>query len=398
MMPTTEEYINSLKNDKDNLVIALHEKGVEADFEEPFTSLVSKVSDITPNLQERVVYPDEIYEVEVEPDIGYDGLSKVTVMPIPDEYIIPILQDKEVTPSKLVQEVTADGEFTGLNKVTVDAIGDEYVIPTGNLDVVENGDFDVTEYASVNVNVQTKSWKEELIDLIDNKGANVKQLPDELTEIGYYGLAYREDMVLDELPNGLKSIGGYGLRSCVSLDLTKFPDSIETIGSNACRGCTNLALTELPKNLKTMGTYAFAECDKLAVTEIPKGVTLLDQYLFYNSKGLTLMVLHENIETLNQRVFYGCENLREVDIRNLNITSLAGYTFYNCSSLVALIIRAKNPPILATSTLTNTPIAKGTGYFYVPDEEVLTYQNTTNYSRYASQILPLSEYKGELLI
>ena len=289
-------------------------------------------------------------------------------MPTTTDYINQLKTDKQ----KLVDNLISKGVQATDNETFTDLVPKVLDIQSGGSD----------------------EWKDVLIDLMDNKGANVKKLPDDLTEIGYYALAYREDMVLDELPSGLKTIGGYGLRSCTSLDLTKFPDSITSIGSNACRGCTNLALTELPKSLKTMGTYAFAECDSLAITEIPAGVTLLDQYLFYNSVGLTSMIIGENVETFNQRVFYGCENLKEVDVKTTKITSLAGYTFYNCTSLETLIIRKTTPPTLATTTLTNTPIAKGTGYVYVPDESVSAYQNYTNWSRYASQIKPLSELEG----
>ena len=42
--------------------------------------------------------------------------------------------------------------------------------------------------------------------------------------------------------------------------------------------------------------------------------------------------------------------------------------------------------------LYNTPIAKGTGYIYVPDALVNDYKKATNWSVFANQIKPLSEY------
>ena len=110
----------------------------------------------TPTLQSKTATPSESTQV-ISPDNGYDGLSDVTVNPIPSSYIIPFgsksissngtydvtsfasavvnvsgggsptLQTKTVTPSELEQTITADSGYDGLSSVTVEAIDDEYV-------------------------------------------------------------------------------------------------------------------------------------------------------------------------------------------------------------------------------------------------------------------------------
>lgn len=113
------------------------------------------VKEVYPPLINETVIPTKEQQVLThEGEYGYD---KVTVEPIPDEYIIPEgtlpitenttydvtrfkrvsanvkpapeLQDKEVTPTKETQNITFDTGFDGLGNVEVNPIPDEYIIP-----------------------------------------------------------------------------------------------------------------------------------------------------------------------------------------------------------------------------------------------------------------------------
>lgn len=65
-------------------------------------------------------------------------------------------QSKVVTPTTAQQVVQADSGYDALKKVTVNPIPSEYIVPSGNLPITSNGNnINVAQYETVSVNVPT---------------------------------------------------------------------------------------------------------------------------------------------------------------------------------------------------------------------------------------------------
>lgn len=64
---------------------------------------------------------------------------------------MPVLQNKETTPTTNVQQLIPDNGYDGLAIVTVNAIPSQYIIPANNLNITTTAITNVTPYATVQV-------------------------------------------------------------------------------------------------------------------------------------------------------------------------------------------------------------------------------------------------------
>ena len=77
--------------------------------------------------------------------------------------VLANLQEKEATPTKEIQQIKADQQYDGLSKVVVNAIPDEYIIPNGDINIIENGTYDVTDKINAIVNIPEKKLGSKII-------------------------------------------------------------------------------------------------------------------------------------------------------------------------------------------------------------------------------------------
>lgn len=86
-----------------------------------------------------------------------------------------------------------------------------------------------------------------------------------------------------------------------------------------------------------------------------------------------------------------CIKLKMLDFHK--VTTIGASVFQTDTVLSALIIRTETLCTLSNvNAFTNTPIAKGTGYIYVPRNLVDTYKTATNWVTCANQFRALEDY------
>lgn len=347
-------------------------------------------------IEERQSLSGEIFTRETL----YGDLNKST------EYIEPITQEKQVTPTKEIQVVEPDENYTGLSKVVVDPIPDDYIVPSGEVEFTENGTYDVTDKANAKVNIKEKvlgtktitsngtykatddnldGYSEVEVNMPTPVDSRLKtlierttgefEIPDGVTCIGK-GAFYTCNFNKVIIPNSVTKMGLYTFQDSQLLKECILPDSITEIGMNAFIGCFNLTSDNfhIPANLKVIPRNFLSQCEKITGTiNLPSSVT-----------------------TLNTT----CFDMTQIDTVKVNsIIGINGMAFNYCSKLVNFVIYADNGTddmcsLYNSNVFNGTPIKNKTGYIYVPDNLVDSYKTRTNWSVYASQIKPLSEYTG----
>ena len=129
--------------------------------------------------------------------------------------------------------------------------------------------------------------------------------------------------------------------------MSKFINTVDSIGDEALtNSIIDRSITEIRDNYATsIGYYAFMSCSALTTVDFPAVTRILD------------------------------------------------YAFYNCSALTTLILCSETMATLRdTNAFTNTPIASGTGYIYVPSSLINSYKTASNWSTYAAQFRALEDY------
>ena len=251
------------------------------------------------------------------------------------------LQEKETTPTKEIQQIIADQQYDGLSKVVVNAIPDEYIIPSGEIEINANGNYNVTDKVSAKVNVPEKQLGTKTI----TKNGTYKASDDNLD--GYSEVEVETSGV--DINDYYVTSGSYGSIRAYIKKIPLIDTSNVTNMNSMFYSCENLiSIPQLSTSNVTNMSNMFYDCKSL--TTIPlidtSNVTYMAN-MFYHCYSLTTIPLIDtsNVTSING-MFSHCKSLTTIPLIDTSNVTYMDNMFYSCENLISI-------PQLNLSKVTN---------------------------------------------
>ena len=234
------------------------------------------------------------------------------------EVVLANLQEKEVIPTKEKQEVIADSNYDGLSKVIVDKIPNEYIIPQGQIDIIKNGIYDVTDKVNANVSVPEKTLGTKTI-----------------TSNGTY-------KAIDDGLDGYSEVNV----STSGVDINDYYDLTKRKKGSLASYIKQIPLIDTSDSTN-MG-YMFSGCNSLITIPLlnTSKVTSMNS-MFYSCLSLTTIPQLDTSKVTNMNsMFNTCSSLTTIPLLDTSNVTDMGNMFTSCKSLTTI-------PQLDTSKVTN---------------------------------------------
>lgn len=263
-----------------------------------------------------------------------------------------------------------------------------------DLTVIPSGDKQVFNHSN------SYGYDNVIVEAVETEQLDITPNTENQEFTGLYSkvkIAGDSDLLPENIKSGVNLFGVEGTGNVVGFEINNW-DYLFNNGArreilydlmNMSNGVTSM--------LSTFNTFAGLETLDLRNYDFSKNTSLHSTWRYCTS--LKEIITDGGLDCTNVGTFYQmcqtCTGLKKFEIKNFTSSRVSNTSnmFNGCSSLRALIIHGTEVfPMLNTNMFSSTPIASGTGYVYVPDDLVESYKSATNWSTYADQIKPISEY------
>ena len=304
------------------------------------------------------------------------------------------LQAKMTTPTKSQQDILADDGYDGLSKVTVEPIPSQYIVPTGSITIDAGGTYDVTEAAQAVVDVPGPQ------SVLTGTDAPTKLTIGNLPTVRQYGLYHHDTIQELHLPD-TKQLSMYALSASSALKILDIPKAT-LLSDFALANCTALQSLNAP-SLTTITSNTFNGCSAIETLNLPSLTKITSTISVFNGcsnlKSLRMPKLQRTGET-QSNVFRSCSKLVSADVGHvIRLNSASGsvsLTGLNVPATLKLIaLRYSGIVTLSAAFNANSPLTLGTGFVLVPRDNISEYQVATNWATLynaGTQFLAIEDY------
>ena len=278
--------------------------------------------------------------------VGADGYAKVTVLPIPAEYIDSWCGEYDGSAYTANSIVSYQGN---VYRAKVDT--DEYPTYTAHWEMLNTAEDISTELAAQSELISR--IKTALANKAAGGGSSGGLSESELID-------FIEGDIAGEfvIPYGTTKLGAYTFQAKSKLTGIIIPDTVTQIATQCIYQCAALKSVIIPDSVNSISAYTVASCNTLESITVGANITSIPNYAFAGNPLLKTVIL------------------RSTTIPKLNGTQ----TFQNCYH------------ILGTTNNTYNPTGAKDGYIYVAAALVDSIKTATYWNAYASQFRALEDY------